>query len=253
MFFWSRCVGVFVALVLWAGAVHAQNFQFWPPQNFESARGGLPKCQDGDMTVVRTQLNPPGIYCQKPAAAAPSTCSLPWGGLIADGQSVTAWNASSSCGGCSSQTRTCSNGSLSGSFTFSSCTTSCTSCNLPWGGSISHGQSVTAWNTSSSCGGCSPQTRTCSNGSLSGSFTFSSCTTSCTSCNLPWGGSIAHGQSVVAFRYGSEEQAYQVGVCHESQYRQTRTCSNGSLSGSYQYGSCQVAPDRGGHDGPDRG
>ncbi|NDC56046.1 MAG: hypothetical protein EBZ69_04435 [Alphaproteobacteria bacterium] len=54
-----------------AGSAHAQNFQFWPPQNFEGPRAGLPKCQAGDMTVVRTDLNPSGVYCQKPAAGLP--------------------------------------------------------------------------------------------------------------------------------------------------------------------------------------
>jgi len=108
-----------------------------------------------------------------------SPCSLPWGGSIASGASVTAYAASSvPCGSsCASQTRTCSNGSLSGSYTNSSCSVVACPCSLPWGGSIASGASVTAYADSSvPCGStCSSQTRTCSNGTLGGSYTNSSC------------------------------------------------------------------------------
>jgi parallel beta-helix repeat protein len=52
-----------------------------------------------------------------------ASCTLPWGGTIADGASVTAYQSSApTCGSaCTSQTRTCSNGTLSGSFGNSSC------------------------------------------------------------------------------------------------------------------------------------
>jgi hypothetical protein len=54
-----------------------------------------------------------------------ASCSLPWGGTIAHGSSVTAW-ASEGCYGmtdaCYSETRICNNGSLSGSYTEDSCT-----------------------------------------------------------------------------------------------------------------------------------
>ncbi|NBX72823.1 MAG: hypothetical protein EBQ89_00835 [Alphaproteobacteria bacterium] len=71
----TRKLCLVAALVVCAGTAYAQNFQFWPPQNFESARGGLPKCQAGDMTVVRTDLNPPGIYCQKPPTPGGQSCA----------------------------------------------------------------------------------------------------------------------------------------------------------------------------------
>src|SRR5205814_2012805 len=63
-----------------------------------------------------------------------AACNLPWGGTIPDGGSVTAYQSSSvSCGNtCTAQTRTCTNGTLSGSYTNSSCTapTSCTTTTL---------------------------------------------------------------------------------------------------------------------------
>lgn len=101
-------------------------------------------------------------------------CDLPRGGSIANGSSITAYNNSSSP--CYSQTRTCTNGTLNGSYQYSSCTTvSHNSCSLPWGGSIADGSSVTAYSSSSSP--CSSQTRTCNDGSLNGSYQYSSCST----------------------------------------------------------------------------
>ncbi|MBU4142683.1 hypothetical protein KJ590_01635, partial [Patescibacteria group bacterium] len=53
----------------------------------------------------------------------PASCTTPWGTSLASGSSVTAYSASSvPCGStCASQTRTCTNGSLSGSYTSQSC------------------------------------------------------------------------------------------------------------------------------------
>ena len=55
-------------------------------------------------------------------SGAPTSCGLPWGGTIGDGQSATAYqiDVSSNCAGVA-QTRNCSNGTLSGSYTFQSC------------------------------------------------------------------------------------------------------------------------------------
>ena len=106
---------------------------------------------------------------------------------IAHGSSVTAYQASSvPCGNsCVSQVRTCNNGILSGSFTSSTCSVQgCAApCALPWGGTIPDGASVTAYASSSvACGAtCSSQVRTCSNGSLSGSFGNMTCAPACPS------------------------------------------------------------------------
>lgn len=108
----------------------------------------------------------------------PPNCNLPWGGQIASGQSVTAYQSYSvPYGGyCYSETRTCNAGTLSGSYTASYCNVQPgASCSLPWGGSISDGDSVYAY-ASPSSSSCSGQYRTCYNGSLSGSYSYSSCT-----------------------------------------------------------------------------
>ncbi|EKE19486.1 MAG: hypothetical protein ACD_8C00151G0002 [uncultured bacterium] len=60
-------------------------------------------------------------------------------------------------------------------------------CNLPWGGTIASGSGVTAYASSSvSCGStCLSQTRTCTNGTLSGSYTNLSCApAACASCTV---------------------------------------------------------------------
>lgn len=181
-----------------------------------------------------------GTWDQASGSCGGASCNLPWGGTLAHNQSVTAYqNSSEPCGGnCSSQLRTCTNGSLSGSFNNSSCSVSlCASCTLPWGGSLAHNSSVTAYAASSvPCGSsCTSQTRSCNNGSLSGSYGAQSCSVSaCAGCSLPWGGSIAHNQSTTAFSSSSVP-------CGSNCTSQTRSCTNGSLSGSYNFGSCSVS------------
>lgn len=54
---------------------------------------------------------------------APSNCTAPWGSTVNHGSSVTAYQASTVPYGstCNSQTRTCSNGTLSGSYAYATC------------------------------------------------------------------------------------------------------------------------------------
>jgi hypothetical protein len=110
-------------------------------------------------------------------------------------------------------------------------------CTLPWGGTISNGQSVTAYSAATATGGqvCSAiaQTRTCTNGTLSGSFAQQACTEVC---SLPWGGTINSGQSVTAY---SAARVPSPQTC--SSVAQTRTCSStGVLGGSFMNQSCTV-------------
>ena len=115
------------------------------------------------------------------APAPPAACALPWGGSIASGASVTAYATSSvPCGGqCLSQVRTCNDGVLSGTYANSSCSAQACplSCALPWGGSLPNGGAVTAYLAASApCGGqCVGETRSCTNGVLSGSHAFDTC------------------------------------------------------------------------------
>jgi hypothetical protein len=251
-------------------------------------------------------------------------CPLPWGGTIAHNQSVTAYSSPSVPYGssCVAQTRSCSNGTLSGSYGHATCsadnlpTPSCTisvspssinsgdgasvswsssnagnwfyinnigyvgsfgtgigvwpansttysgsangpggtvscggahtltvyqSCALPWGGSTPNGTSVTAyqsstvpWNTS-----CVSQTRSCSNGTLSGSYVHQACSPSQPADCSSSGTTIPHGSTQTLY---SSQIAPTGQEC--SSITESRTCNNGILSGSdtYQYNSCTCAP-----------
>jgi len=159
------------------------------------------------------------------------------GATIPHGGSIFAFSNSTVAYGqsCSGQTRTCNNGVLSGSNQFSSCGVGQAAACLFNGTNVAHGASVTAFAASTTPFGttCQSQTRTCNNGILSGSNTFSTCNVgapaSCTFNNLP----VAHGQTVVA--YSRPTRATFISC---STFRQTRICYNGLLSGSYTYSSC---------------
>lgn len=185
-------------------------------------------CQNG---VLSGSYNSP---CCSPGA--PASCTFD-GRSLAHGEEVTAFqNSSVAFGGtCSSEKRTCSNGQLSGSFTFGSCTVGAPASCLFNGQSVAHGSSVQAFQTSSVDFGqsCTAQTRTCANGVLSGSATFSSCTVGAArSCTFN-GRNIAHGESV----YGYAQSSVPFG---QSCLFQERVCNNGTLSGSYTFGSCAL-------------
>lgn len=78
---------------------------------------------------------------------------------------------------CTQQTRTCSNGTLSGSRNFASCNIGApASCHFN-GQTIAHGQTVTAYLHAIAPVGssCVPESRSCVNGLLSGSFANASC------------------------------------------------------------------------------
>jgi hypothetical protein len=101
------------------------------------------------------------------------------GQTMSSGQSVTAYQSSAVAYGqsCVSQVRSCSNGTLSGSYPYASCAVQpAGSCTLG-GETIASGQSGTFY-SSSSGSSCASINRLCTNGTLSGSaaYDFASCT-----------------------------------------------------------------------------
>lgn len=110
-------------------------------------------------------------------------------------------------------------------------------CTAPWGDTVGHGSSTTAYEDESVPYGssCVSETRSCTNGTLSGSYAYDSCEVSHQSCMLD-GQTVAHGSSHTF--YSSQAGS----PC--SSIAQARTCSDGTLSGSatYQYASCTCAP-----------
>ncbi|MDB5237767.1 MAG: hypothetical protein JWM46_37 [Candidatus Kaiserbacteria bacterium] len=159
---------------------------------------------------------------------------------VAHGASVTAYQSSSVAYGssCTSQSRICSNGTLSGSYTNAACTVgTAASCTFN-GQTVANGAAVTAYQSSSVASGssCVSQARTCTNGTLSGSYTNAACSvlgSTTNSCTFN-GTTVAHGAAVTAYQASSVAYG---STCTS----QSRTCSNGTLSGSYTYGACTVA------------
>jgi hypothetical protein len=107
--------------------------------------------------------------------------SCAWdGGSVTNGESVTAYQASTVPYGssCVSQTRTCSDGTLSGTYAYASCEVSHQACTQD-GATIEHGESHTFYlsQVGAPCSSVS-QSRTCTDGTLSGSpsYQYASCT-----------------------------------------------------------------------------
>jgi hypothetical protein len=161
------------------------------------------------------------------------------GNTVLNGSSATAYLTSSVPYGqtCTSQSRVCSSGSLSGTYTNANCTVNPpANCSFN-GASVVHGASVVAYQTTNVPYGqtCASQSRTCNNGVLSGTYANSSCSPlPPAACSLD-GKTIASGASIAAYLTTTVPYGQ---TCTS----QTRTCSNGSLSGSNPYASCSVLP-----------
>ena len=196
-------------------------------------------CTDGVLSGS-TSFSFPTCEQRHPEPIPQASCTLD-GETLASGSSQTFYSARTVTYGaaCSSvaQARTCTNGTLSGTYQYSACVVS-PAASCTWSGqSVAHGASVTAYQAASVPFGssCVSQTRTCTNGTLSGSYTASSCVvgvaSSCTWNNA----SVQNGQSVTAYQSATVPYGQQ---CTS----QSRVCSSGALSGTYQYSACVVSP-----------
>jgi len=160
------------------------------------------------------------------------------GGTVPDGGNVIAYQSESVAAGgtCSSQTRVCNNGQLSGTYAYTSCQVEeATDCQFN-GNSIANGLSITAYQSAAVPFGstCTSQTRSCSNGTLSGSYSFSNCEQAePLDCSFN-GSTLEHGDFVRAYLSDSV-------AAGSSCSSQTRTCFNGVLSGTYLYSTCSIA------------
>lgn len=152
---------------------------------------------------------------------------------IADGQSVTAYLQGT--GNCQSQTRTCNDGVLSGSYSFSECFPEGEAPCIFNGQTVAHGSVVRAFQNSAVEHGqsCVSQLRLCTNGSLNGSYNFASCDVDQPRACIFNGQTVPHNGQVSAYRTSTV-------AFGESCQSQTRTCTDGSLNGSFQFNSCKV-------------
>lgn len=168
----------------------------------------------------------------------PSSCLFD-GKTIAHGASVSAYTASTVpyTSKCTAQLRTCYNGALSGAGDFASCIAGQpASCTFN-GRTIASGEQVTAYATSTVPYGqtCSAVTRICENGTLSGAGAYGSCTVNQAVACLINGQTIPSGGQITLYTSQSVPWG---GSCAT----ETRVCTNGTLSGSAQFGSCSVPP-----------
>ena len=168
--------------------------------------------------------------------AAPASCLFN-GQTVAHGLSAMAF-ATSTVGfgeSCQQESRTCTNGALSGSSQYASCEVAAAASCLFNGQTIAHGQNVFSYATSTVGFGesCQQESRTCTNGALSGSSQYASCEVAAPASCLFNGQTIAHGQNVMGYLAPSVDAG---ATCKQ----ETRTCENGSLSGSYFFSSCVV-------------
>ncbi len=167
-----------------------------------------------------------------------SSCTLN-GQIIAHNSGITTYQSATVPYGstCQSQIRTCTNGTLSGSFTNTSCSVtgaqSCSAGGVTIGNLLSRSFYLAPTVPYGST--CQSENRTCTNGNLSGSYTNATCSVSAAlSCSFN-GQTVAHGSSVTAYNISSVTSP---DTCLSHQ--ETRTCSNGTLSGSYTSANCSV-------------
>jgi hypothetical protein len=138
---------------------------------------------------------------------------------------------------CKSQKRACNNGILSGTYPAASCMVQPAAACQFNGQNVPNGTSVTAYQTATVAFDqvCKYQQRNCVNGDLSGSYTYASCAVDKALTCVFNGQTIAHNAQVNAYR----EAVVPFG---QTCARESRTCSNGNLSGSYMAAACTVAP-----------
>ncbi|MBI5510933.1 MAG: hypothetical protein HY903_19400 [Deltaproteobacteria bacterium] len=194
-------------------------------------------CDNGVLSGSFTQAS-----CTVAAAA---DCTGPDGVVILHAQSRTYYAAATVAAGssCASELRTCSNGTLNGTYQHPGCTVASGSdCIGPDTSLIAHGSAKTYFATAGVAygGSCVSESRTCTNGVLSGTYAYPACTAAPgRSCTGPDGSAIAHGQS-------SQYFATRFVLSPRTCAAETRTCVDGTLSGSYAQpvccpAACQVA------------
>lgn len=171
------------------------------------------------------------------------------GAEILDGESFTAYQSETVAydQSCQSEIRTCSNGVLSGSFTAASCSVNpVNNCSYD-NEAILHGEGFTAYESETVAydESCNSEVRTCTDGSLSGSFTALTCSvTPALNCTYN-GQTVLHGQQVTGYSASSASILKTWGTSCTN-LRVSRTCTDGSLGGTL-YPTCletTYRPDR---------
>ncbi len=148
--------------------------------NFDAA------CSPGEKACDELQVvecSPSGTWqlgegCASACVDGACACALPWGGVLANGQSVTAYlhptELSPDLCVLNAETRTCAGNVLTGSYAHPACDQLYRSCSLAGYGTLQHGEQVTSYDAPSvPCGStCTQSTISCSDGSLQGGSAY---------------------------------------------------------------------------------
>lgn len=180
-------------------------------------------CQDGALS---------GTYSFATCDVDVPAACLFNGQTIKHGDSIAAFNNSTVPYGtsCAPEFRKCENGTLSGQARFATCDVGAAMACLFNGQTIKHGASVVGFQSSSVAYDktCVNESRVCTNGVLSGQNAFASCSPDAAKSCLFNGLTVASGQSVDAF----------LDAQSTSCKKESRTCTDGVLSGQYTNSSC---------------
>lgn len=196
-------------------------------------------CGDGFNSKPTNVLRIDSITCNPDGCESSENaliqCSFN-GMTVDDGQSITAYRDSSVPFGqsCESESRTCSDGQLSGSFTEELCSPEPGQDCLIGDMTVTHGTTVVAWAEESVVAGtgtCQSEERVCDNGSVNGSFLYETCFERQPNDCVLGGQTIVNGNSITAYNLPTVPFE---GTCQA----EDRTCTDGGLSGSYSNVSC---------------
>lgn len=215
--------------------------------------GPMTRVKIADTCGVGTQTysSPTSPYTPQPQQPTTQSCTTPWGTRIAHGVNVTAYAIGAGTTyppTCYSEVRTCTNGTLSGSYTREFCrtpTSAATWSTGEWSLCTNNQQTrmvVCKSDTivpDSYCTGEKPLAiQSCVSNSSSVSPNSGQTPTSVPtnqSCTTPWNSSVAHGASVTAYQTVNVPYG-------QSCTSETRSCTSGTLSGSYIHSGCTIDP-----------
>ena len=140
-----------------------------------------------------------------------AACAANYNGTVADGDSFTAMNTTAGYNG--SITYICNNGAWN--LGANNCTpVAAAPCNLPWGGSIPDGASVTAYSVASSANcAANSEVRSCTNGTLSGSYANQNCAAPVCAAGVPACESTGPNAAYVASCAASSGIVQNMGAC----------------------------------------
>ncbi len=234
-----------------------------PPYNYTTTAGGSYSVWihaagpggSSEATAVSGTCTNPAPTCTVNVSPtsynAPSSATLTWTSTNATTVYIDNYGYTATANGnttVSPGATTVYNGTATGPGGTVSCTGNRTltvnqSCTAPWGSTVTHGTSVTAQQAFTVPYGssCVSQSRTCTNGSLSGTYQYATCTVNPpANCTLN-GVTVNHGNSQTFYATQSPPAGQ---FCASSSYSQLRTCTNGTLSGSsaFQYATCSCIP-----------